>query len=365
MSTGVDLMQPVTFSIFEEMEWGSGKYLQDHYDSVMQTARLADSLHGYSGIYFGEHHFTKLSANASQGVFISYASAVTSRIRIGALVYVTPIRNPVLLSEEICVLDHLTHGRLDIGFGSGISDLELKRYNINGEFAKKASKECNEIMLRYFASNGQPFSWSGEVYKFDLVDPVILPLQRPHPPIWIPTRNLNTIDWVASMGYNTAWGLDSDDVLKRAFERYRNTYSAHHRGENRKNFPTLALQRVVLVADSDRKARELAGPALKSWVDNLLEISKREGGANTYKSRINTGFNVPDFDSLRDIDAAFKKGLIFVGSPETVAEMISKSIQYTGANGIMCKFSFGDLEREDIFNSMELFSREVIPRISA
>ncbi|MEM3676424.1 MAG: hypothetical protein QXV22_05145, partial [Thermoplasmataceae archaeon] len=185
------------------------------------------------------------------------------------------------------------------------------------------------------------------------------------PPIWIPTRNINTIRWVAEMGFNTAWGLDSDEVLRNAFATYIESFRSSHPMESGMPLPTLALQRVVLVAETDNKAREIAKPALKSWVDNLLEISRREGGENTYKSRINTGFNIPDFESLKDIDAAFRKGLVFVGSPETVAEMIARSVKYTGANAVMCKFSFGDIDRQDVFSSMELFAKEVIPSIGA
>jgi alkanesulfonate monooxygenase SsuD/methylene tetrahydromethanopterin reductase-like flavin-dependent oxidoreductase (luciferase family) len=67
----------------------------------------------------------------SPGLFLAAAAQRTQRIRLGTLVYVLPVYNPLRLAEEICMLDNLSRGRLDVGVGRGISPVELSFFNLD------------------------------------------------------------------------------------------------------------------------------------------------------------------------------------------------------------------------------------------
>ena len=72
-----------------------------------------------------EHHSTPLNLTPSPSVFLAAAAQRTQRLRLGALVYILPAHHPLRLAEEICMLDHLSRGRLEIGIGRGASPHEI------------------------------------------------------------------------------------------------------------------------------------------------------------------------------------------------------------------------------------------------
>jgi alkanesulfonate monooxygenase SsuD/methylene tetrahydromethanopterin reductase-like flavin-dependent oxidoreductase (luciferase family) len=72
-------------------------------------------------------------------VFLSAVTQRTRRIRLGALVYVLPMHHPLRLAEEICMLDHLSSGRIEIGIGRGASPHELDYFGVDHELAQASA----------------------------------------------------------------------------------------------------------------------------------------------------------------------------------------------------------------------------------
>ena len=74
---------------------------------------------GFYSYHVAEHHHSPLTAAPVQGAYLGALATVTSTIRLCPLVYVLPLHHPIRIIEEICTLDNLTSGRLDVGFGRG------------------------------------------------------------------------------------------------------------------------------------------------------------------------------------------------------------------------------------------------------
>src|SRR3954454_7971556 len=86
-----------------------------------------------AGIYclhVAEHHATPLNLVPVPGIYLGALARVTTRMRLGPLVYLLPLYSPLRLAEEICILDHLSHGRLEIGVGRGVSPFELAYHKV-------------------------------------------------------------------------------------------------------------------------------------------------------------------------------------------------------------------------------------------
>ena len=83
--------------------------LADTYEQRLQVLAAADAL-GYWCYHVAEHHGTPLGMAPAPGLFLAAATQRTRRIRLGPLVYLLPLYNPVRLAEEICMLDHLSRG---------------------------------------------------------------------------------------------------------------------------------------------------------------------------------------------------------------------------------------------------------------
>ena len=104
--------------------------VHETYDSRLRLMELYDRA-GFSTFHITEHHFTPLGLAPSPLIFLSAAARITRNIRFAPLVLILPLYNPLRLASELCMLDHLTKGRLDIGAGRGISPYELAFHNIN------------------------------------------------------------------------------------------------------------------------------------------------------------------------------------------------------------------------------------------
>ena len=110
--------------LFDHVEHGE-RPLAPLFDERLQFAAAADEA-GIYCLHVAEHHATPLNMVPVPGVYLGALARATKRMRLGPLVYLLPLYSPLRLIEEICMLDHLSHGRLEIGVGRGVSPFELK-----------------------------------------------------------------------------------------------------------------------------------------------------------------------------------------------------------------------------------------------
>ena len=75
--------------------------------------------------------------------FFRGGAAHQAALRFGPLVYALPLYHPIRLIEEICMLDQMSGGRLDIGFGRGASQIEaaIVRQTISAQVRKPCNVE--------------------------------------------------------------------------------------------------------------------------------------------------------------------------------------------------------------------------------
>jgi alkanesulfonate monooxygenase SsuD/methylene tetrahydromethanopterin reductase-like flavin-dependent oxidoreductase (luciferase family) len=107
---------------------------------------------GIGHYHVTEHHGTPLSVCPAPNLFLAALSQRTTRLRIGALVYVLPAHEPLRLAEEIAVLDQLSHGRLDVGVGSGVSPYELAYFGVDAGQARARYAETLDVVTRALAT---------------------------------------------------------------------------------------------------------------------------------------------------------------------------------------------------------------------
>jgi alkanesulfonate monooxygenase len=114
---------------------------------------------------------------------LSALAGVTRTIRLGTMVLVLPLRNPVAFAKEWATLDLLSGGRSILGIGVGWHEEEFALMGVPHRERGRRMEECIEIVQALWA--GDRVTYEGRHYRFrDLtIDPK--PAQRPHPPIWI------------------------------------------------------------------------------------------------------------------------------------------------------------------------------------
>src|SRR6266540_3588260 len=100
------------------------------YEERLRLLEAADEA-GFYCYHLAEHHATPLGMAPSPGLFLAAAAQRTHRIRLGPLVYLLPLYEPLRLIEEVCMLDHLSAGRLELGIGRGVSPYELRCFGVD------------------------------------------------------------------------------------------------------------------------------------------------------------------------------------------------------------------------------------------
>jgi alkanesulfonate monooxygenase SsuD/methylene tetrahydromethanopterin reductase-like flavin-dependent oxidoreductase (luciferase family) len=122
---------------------------------------------GFHAYHLAEHHGTPLGHGPSPSVFIAAATQRTTTLRLGPLVYCLPLYHPLRLIEEVCMLDHLSEGRLQLGVGAGVSPIEVGFFEVDWESRRERFDETFEILLEGLASD--VLTHHGPEHHFDAV----------------------------------------------------------------------------------------------------------------------------------------------------------------------------------------------------
>jgi alkanesulfonate monooxygenase SsuD/methylene tetrahydromethanopterin reductase-like flavin-dependent oxidoreductase (luciferase family) len=333
----------LNFGIFDHLD-SDGQALGAMLESRLALIELIER-EGYFGYHLAEHHSTPLGVAASPSVFLASAFARTTRLRLGPLVYVLPLYHPLRLYEEICMLDHLSGGRLMVGVGRGGALLEHQRYGIDPADAPAMYHEAYAVLMKAFA--GDVLDFDGKYYSYKDFVVQSKPVQKPHPPIWYGAPNADAIGWAAPNRINVV-SLGPAARARDIADRYRQEWAAL--GHDAKTLPHVGITRHIVVAGSDAEAERIAGAAYPRWRKAMDWIWRRSNVDFTLKEIYPENFA-----------ALARVGHGIAGSPATVRDYIAHLRQQTGINYVLGQMVFGDMNADDAANSLRLFAREVMP----
>ena len=140
-------MAPIEFGLFDHVTRPPGAALDGLYEQRLALLRKADAA-GFRGYHLAEHHGHGLSATPSQALFLSAVARETERLRLGLLVACLPLHHPIRLVEEICMLDQLSGGRVDLGVGRGISPFEHRLFGHDPDASRERFAEILPMVRR-------------------------------------------------------------------------------------------------------------------------------------------------------------------------------------------------------------------------
>ncbi len=316
------------------------------YEHKLELAAAAERA-GFHGFFIAEHHGTPLSIDGSPSTLLSAIFQRTRKLRAGALTFCLPWYHPYRFYSQVCMLDHLSHGRLELGVGRGVSPIESRIFDLSS--IDESRERYRATLDTFFAACASPVLRVGGVEA----EVHLKPYQRPYPPLWFPSSNRESTEFTARHGYNTAFiGTHAD--CKPMFERYRELWEKHRNDPGRHNahvaVPFLARPQHLVIADTDAEAEKLGLQAYETWAGHIHHLTRKLGRPDVHKT------------TPYDEDSAQR---LIAGSPRTALEKLDEMLRLTGANYLLCIFSFGDLAPEDAIRSLELFSAEVKPRLTA
>ncbi|MGD1210038.1 MAG: LLM class flavin-dependent oxidoreductase [Candidatus Acidiferrales bacterium] len=314
--------------------------IHETYDSRLKLLELYDKA-GFSTFHVTEHHFTPLGLAPSPLIFYAAASRITQRIRFAPLVLIATLYNPLRLAAEICMLDHLTHGRFEIGTGRGVSPVELGFYNVSEREAPAIYGEAMEVLMA--ALTKDVVDYHGKYFNFTNVPIQMKPLQKPHPPLWYATNSPESAARAARQNMNIVTLLPAAEA-RGVIDAYKESWNATHGGAG-KNMPKAGITRHIYVGETDKQAEERGMFGFRGFYEKLVYLWRKYDVQHAALNEVSHG----------------RTETIIMGTPATVRAKIEEQLDQCGANYFVPRFAYGDLTHEESVRSLELFTREVMP----
>jgi alkanesulfonate monooxygenase SsuD/methylene tetrahydromethanopterin reductase-like flavin-dependent oxidoreductase (luciferase family) len=333
----------LSFGIFDHLDHAGGS-LRQQYSDRLEIAAACDAA-GFRGYHVAEHHGTPHGLAASPNLFLSAVAQRTRKLRLGPLVMLLNLYHPLRAFEEICMLDQLSGGRLDLGIGRGAAPLELSFFGVSAAEAQDRYREAADIVLK--AMQTKTLTYSGRHFSLADVPITLSPIQKPFPPLWYGAMKPETARWAAENSINIAC-VGKSNTVRAITDAYRAQWTMR----STQNLPLLGMVRMVVIAGSDPEARALAAPAYARWFNTF-----------TFLSRVG---NLPLPPNLpRSFEQALDDGFCLAGSPATVREALQSQVVEAGVNYLMCQLAFGDLPLAASLQTISVMRSTIIPDFAA
>jgi alkanesulfonate monooxygenase SsuD/methylene tetrahydromethanopterin reductase-like flavin-dependent oxidoreductase (luciferase family) len=335
------------FGVFDHVDRGTTS-LAELYESRLKLAEIYDRS-GFYAYHIAEHHATPLGMASAPSILLAAVAQRTRRLRFGPLVYILSLSHPLRVLEEICMLDQMSNGRLEVGFGRGASPYEIGYFGVDAQKSSKIYTESYQIILQGLQS--REINFEGEVFQLKNVPVAMECVQKPHPPIWYGMSHPNAVPWAAQNSINIVCNGSSAPV-RAITDRYRQEWQDAH-GASGAALPMMGLGRHLMVGETEKEAFETGKRAFGVWYRNLMHLWRLHGNPlATYP--------IPE-----DFATAVNAGIVIVGTPDQVTEGLRREIGISGVNYVLTRFAFGDLTHDESVHSLSLFTSKVMPEFAS
>src|ERR671919_1614917 len=326
---------------------------------------------GFDGVMINEHHNNPLSLMPSVNVIGAVLAKLTQKGKIVFLGNVLPIHeNPVRVAEEVAMIDVISGGRVVCGFVRGIGQ-ESMATNTNPVFNRERFEEAHDLVIKTWTTPG-PFRWEGKHYHFRIINPFEVPLQKPHPPVWIPgTGSPETLVWCAERHYPYIYLETDAEATRDMITIYAETARLRGYEPGPQHFGYLLR---IHVQDTDEKAREVARGYLVGNVGvgriPLPADYMSPPGYNSRDARFRKLSERIRRDPLRGggvdtatYEAILQANRITAGNPDTVIKKLRAVLSALRPGTLGVWTNDGAISLEDTMRCLTLMGKEVLPAL--
>ena len=339
------------------------------YHEYMDQLEYADEL-GFDGIGVNEHHQNAYGIMPSPNIIAAGLARRTSKAAICVIGNSIALYNPPLrVAEEFAMLDCISGGRLVAGFPVGTSMDTNYAYGQIPALTRDKYAENHELIMRAW-SEPEPFAFDGKYNQLRYVNCWPKPIQKPHPPIYIPGGgSIETWDFCLDNDYNYSYLSYSGYMAgKMLLDGYWERVA--QRGKDNSPYRA-AFAQVICVAESDAQAEELYAEHVDYFYNRCLHVYPGFADAPGYRTvkTIKAGAlsqlrrsNMRNYTELSWKDLV-EKGYVIAGGPDTVRERMEDMIKTLRVGHIFGLFQVGNMPDEKVRYSSRMFAEKVMPQL--
>ena len=149
-------------------------------DEAVQVVRATAGL-GFGWVSIGHHWISHPTVWPQPVPMLARLAPETGTMRLKTSMLLLPLLNPVDVAENVATLDHITHGRLDVGVAIGYREKELAAAGLGRKDRVPKLEESLDVMKRLW--RGDEVNFEGAYTKLSAARLGLPPFQRPHPPL--------------------------------------------------------------------------------------------------------------------------------------------------------------------------------------
>lgn len=333
----------------------------DYFEQVLNLCEMADQL-GYSSAKAVEHYFFDYGGHSTNPIVLLAAIAArTRRMRLITGAVIPAFNKPFKLAGELAMLDNISHGRLDAGFGRAFIPAEYDAHGVDMSESRARFEEGITVIKRLWTEDTVTFR--GQFHTLKDMHLMPRPYQEPHPPIWIAaTTTPESFTWAGQQGYNVMM-VPFAGSLERAGE----LVALYRQAWRDAGWPPGQEQIQVsihtyLAEDHDQAVEGFVRP-FQRFLDVFVEavsswLGATPGGYAGY-DRLVQGVRSMTPEKI------LEHGLALVGTPEEVVDQIEYLTGFLGEIEPSLQPNFANISEPEATRTLTLFADKVMPRFSA
>jgi natural product biosynthesis luciferase-like monooxygenase protein len=329
----------------------------DYFQQCLRIAERADEL-GFNSVKTVEHSFYDYGGRSTNPcIFLSAVAARTKRIRVITGAVIPAFHHPAHLAGDLSMLDNLSRGRLDAGFGRAFLPKEFEVYGVPMEESRGRMEESVGVIRRLWTED--KVTHKGEFWSFDDVHLMPRPVQQPHPPVWIAAiSSEESFTYAAKNGFNIMMVpyAGKPGVLQDLVKHYRKVWreSGHPPGKEK-----VQLSMFCCVRESSSEAHAIYGRIMERYLETFADaVTSWQGRSSSHY----VGYDkmVAGILATRP-EQVIANGGAYVGTPDEVIAQVRRSIEAFGEVEPSMQINFGGTRTEEALGTLELFAGKVMP----
>jgi alkanesulfonate monooxygenase SsuD/methylene tetrahydromethanopterin reductase-like flavin-dependent oxidoreductase (luciferase family) len=343
------------------------------YNDFMDELEFAAEC-GFDAVCVNEHHSNGYGLMPSPNLIASALARRTNDTALCVMGNSLALYNPpTRVAEEFAMIDVISGGRLIAGFPVGTPMDTCFAYGQNPSMLRERYYEAHDLVLRAWTEQ-DTFAFNGRFNQQRYVNIWPRPVQKPHPPVWIPGGgSIETWQWCAAMdhvyAYLSYFGYQAGQATMDGFWQEMDRL-----GKDRNPYRAGFLQFVGVAETRDEAYRLYREPA-EYFYGRCLHVDPRFANAPGYTSEATQRAGVVGqvaqvarmrrFDTLaREMDAIVEKGYVIIGSPDEVAAQLKEVATNLNVAHLMLLMQFGNMGKDLAKYNTKLFAEHVMPQLT-
>ncbi|HEX9535814.1 MAG TPA: LLM class flavin-dependent oxidoreductase, partial [Stellaceae bacterium] len=341
------------------------------YNDFMDELEFAAEC-GFDAVCVNEHHSNGYGLMPSPNLIASALARRTTDTALCVMGNSLALYNPpTRVAEEFAMIDCISGGRLIAGFPVGTPMDTCFAYGQNPSMLRERYYEAHDLVMRAWTEE-DTFAFNGRFNQQRYVNIWPRPVQKPHPPIWIPGGgSVETWQWCAATdhvyAYLSYFGYKAGQATMTGFwnemKKLGKEPNPYHAG----------FLQFVGVAETHEEAYRLYREPAEYFYGRCLHVDARFAGPPGYTSeatlRVGAISQVAQAASrlqmlAREMDAIVDKGYVIIGSPDEVADRLRQVAKDLNVGHLMLLLQFGNMGKNLAAYNTKLFAEKVMPQLS-